>query len=691
MRHRSWSLFLDQTQKDARLWLLCIAAFGVIRAALITLFRGEMAAETGAAEVAVAFLSGARFDSRVAVFVVFPAMLLSLLCLLTGRFGRLADRARIALALVFLTLTAVVGRIDIGYFREFRSQFDHFALGVLFDDMGAIMDTVRAEYSLWRVALGLVVLIGAGSALARWWLRRPFVDGERLASYTRHPLARAGAGVMILLAFVVASRGSLGRRPAQGRDAAISPDPFLNKVMLDPYTSLRYAWQAHLELGGRRGVESFLPDGDVRTAAYLLAAHAGPVNDLPDALLHVARGQRGVPSRHIFVVIIESFDSWPMLDEFASLHLADRVKALARQGIWVRSFLPGSVGSMASFDIIVSGLADAGLITDMQPSSRVPYETSLPGIFRRLGYRTRMFYSGFESRHRIGDFSREQGFDEVYCGGTIGGWMKGNEWGVNDADLFRFVLQTVDDERPSFNVILTSSNHPPYDVDVYGLGFHIKEPPPEYAERFAQADVDLNKLGHHWYSDRSAGEFVERLMPRLPRALVAITGDHWSRRFIDGHPTLYARSSVPLVLYGPEVLAGVPVPERLAGSHLDIGPTLIELAAPAGFRYHALGRDILDPRTQPLGFGRGGIIGPDFILALNPDARFDPIPGVPLPAVLPDRDRLLRLANAIHGVSWWRIRNGPDLPLLAHGRDGGPAAGAAARPGIAPHRDTRIH
>jgi phosphoglycerol transferase MdoB-like AlkP superfamily enzyme len=233
---------------------------------------------------------------------------------------------------------------------------------------------------------------------------------------------------------------------------------------------------------------------------------------------------------------------------------------------------------------------------------------------------------------------------------------------VNDEQLYRFILETVDDESPSFNLVLTTTNHPPYDIDVYGMGFPLREVPPELAEDFEGGNTDLLMLGHHWYSDRAVGEFADGVMKRLPRSLIAITGDHWSRRFPGPRPGLYHASSVPLVLYGPEVLEGVEVPGELAGSHLDIGPTLVELAAPAGFRYFTIGRDILDPGMPALGFGRHRVIGPGFILGTRPGEGQGPIPEHSLPADPPDRERLLRLHSAVQGVSWYRIKQGASLP-----------------------------
>jgi hypothetical protein len=68
----------------------------------------------------------------------------------------------------------------------------------------------------------------------------------------------------------------------------------------------------------------------------------------------------------------------------------------------------------------------------------------------------------------------------------------------------------------------------------------------------------------------------------------------------------------------------------------------------------------------PLAFGRGEVIGPDFILDDAPDAKPEPLPwaalGAPLPAsslsnLAAARDRYRKMV----GLSWWRVMKGNDL------------------------------
>ena len=269
----------------------------------------------------------------------------------------------------------------------------------------------------------------------------------------------------------------------------------------------------------------------------------------------------------------------------------------------------------------MTGLPSAGLFVNYLPTVRAGVPTSAARIFHRLGYRTRFFYGGYLSWQRIGDFAREQGFDEVYGGDQMSARLSGNEWGVDDAKMFDFILERTG-VQPTFDVIMSTSYHPPFSVDLEAAGFDLEALRANPLCR-GLSTQQLRALGHLWYSDKSLGDFVQQAEERLVRPLFAMTGDHYSREeSVNPRPNLFESSAVPFVLYGRDALAGVRRPGTLAGSHVDIVPTLVDLVAPAGFAYHAFGRDLLDPTQAQVGYGNDTVIAPDFVLNVRqPDAR----------------------------------------------------------------------
>jgi hypothetical protein len=522
------------------------------------------------------------------------------------------------------------------------------------------MQTIWADYH----PIPVLIIISCISALAffarKHLLRERFISPDALA--TRHftSVSRLVISLLVLSLLVVTARGSIGRRPAQRKDAGITKDAFLNKAAVNPYFSLLFAVQDHVLQTGLAGLEKFLPDRNVRAAAQELFNDPRSLNDLDAYLEKRAKGPKAVPPHHVFLVVMESYDAWPFIGKYASLGLTDNLSRLAKNGIFFQNFVPASDGTMQSLTAIMTSIPYSHVEINYQFTARKPYPSSLFETFKRLGYRTRLFYGGYLSWQRFGDFAKDQGAEEIYGAPHMSAGATTHEWGVDDEYLLDFVVNTVDDSRPSFNIIMTTSYHPPYNVDVWGKGFPLKQVPPDIAPLFDNT-TSLKMLGHLWYSDKCLGDFVKKAEGKLQRPLFAFTGDHFGRKFINTRPEFFERSGVPFILYGRDVLKGIALPRGAAGAHIDIGPTLIELTAPKGFTYYSVGQDLLAPRKEFLGFGWFRVIGKDFILDVSGTPQFHPLPGKSLPKDLPEMNTLKATFDRVYGIGWWRVRRGGKL------------------------------
>jgi len=371
-----------------------------------------------------------------------------------------------------------------------------------------------------------------------------------------------------------------------------------------------------------------------------------------------AAGAPGHPPNHIILVVEESYAAWGLRPECSELHATDQLAALGRAGIMADAFVSAADGTMPSLAAIITGMPDTGIHVNYQPAAQETFPTSIAPIFKRLGYRTRFFYGGYLSWQRLGDFCKDQGFDEVHGGPQMTDRLTGNEWGVDDEAIFFAVRNRLGDE-PTFNMIMTTSYHPPFSVDLKGEGFPQEKIQAELDARGFSAK-ETRILGHLWYADDALGEFVEETIQAQPRTLFAITGDHWSRRAFASRPLLYGRRAVPFVLYGPEVLREVKRPPHIAGSHTAITPTLVELSAPAGFEYHAFGRNLLDPTQPQIGYGNHAVVTPDYILDIGPQGAVEDMQGHSVRDQVPVEELRLRYQQ-LHALSWWRVMKGSQL------------------------------
>ena len=160
---------------------------------------------------------------------------------------------------------------------------------------------------------------------------------------------------------------------------------------------------------------------------------------------------------------------WPLLPEYRSLGLGENLRQFGRRGIFFDRFLPSGASTMASVSAILTGAPYTGVNISRVASEREPLPTSIPYIFERLGYRTRLFYGGFLSWQNIGNLFQGQGFDNVFGSPQMEKKNSTRVWGIDDDLLFSFVEERTLPGTRTLNVILTTSYHPPYNIDVEKL------------------------------------------------------------------------------------------------------------------------------------------------------------------------------------------------------------------------------
>ena len=644
---------------DLVLWLALVLLFLAFRVALFLIFRAELSSLPSGYAFLRCFDTGLKSDATAATWGILPSLALTLIGFIYP-LGVWHRRVRRLSILIALALCAIIFITDIGYFAEYDNQFDHWIFGLIYDDRAAIFATIWKSYHI----LFFILLGGAGVAVSAWLLNKILRQAESadVPNFLGTRAARAIIVIVIVVWAFVGARVWLGRNLAGLKNAASTGDVFLNKIVLNPFFALRYAiWQEHT-MKTSTGLRNFLPDGNVRGAATALyPATAQNAPNLDDCVKRTAPGNPGSKPSHIFIVVMESYDAWALQPEYAGLHLTDRLKQLGDEGIRAQGFISSGISTIESLGVIITGLPFARAFVNFQPTVRKGLPTAAAPIFKQLGYKPRFFYGGYLSWQRIGEFCREQGFDEAYGGDQMVPHARMKEWGVDDEHLFDFILEHTGAE-PTFNLIMTTSYHPPYSVDLDKEGFDSARSKSDLLGSRLSAE-EIRVLGHLWYSDKCVGDFVTKAEKKLEQPIFAITGDHYSRKqYVSARPThtLYESLAVPLVIHGPKALDDVKRPAAIAGSHVDIVPTFIDFAAPRGFEYHAFGRDLFDESQAQAGFGCNAVIGPDFILKINDPSHVEDLHGQSKIDV--DGQSLALRYRQLHGLGWWRAMKGSQWP-----------------------------
>ena len=603
--------------------------------------------DVSAVDVASALFFGARLSLKTAgvlmllsfVFVTLPNLLLK----------RRGTSARLVISYVFFYILSMLFAAKFFYYKEFHTNFNEMVFNALNDDLSALLHTFIEQYHLIWFAVGLLFI----AALITFCLKK-FLQHDFLHLKEPDKIWFKVLSIVLLAVFALFVRfgGSFNyANSIHWENCAKTRDAFLNEMILDEVQAMYRGWsiKQRIDNGIIYGVDKANIRNYVQSAAAGSDAQkSGRMNpdDIDDNLLYQAQGAKIDKPKRVFIIIGESFAQWPMLDEYADLHLADNMRGIIARpnSSYTQRFMPNGAFTPMAVNAVISGLSDVNIYPNHQLESyRQVYATSLAPQLKKLGYKTEFWYSGFSGWERIEDFALAQGFDEFHCASDYR-YPHGNVWGCDDDFLFdQLAKEASQNDEPTVYVVLSVSNHAPYSVDLQAAGFPAEQVraqlPPE-----AQDNAELlNRLGHYWYTDKVIGGFVNGIEQKYAgENLFMITGDHADRTNIEDKPSLFNRYSIPFIIYGNGVNKDL-IPQTAAGGHINIGATLFELIAPAGFEYYSLGASLT--RGSDVGFNDSIWINASDIGKIDGSE----------PEAVKQKIELYRT------ISWWRTMKGNDL------------------------------
>ena len=621
-------------------WFFGVVFFLFFRISFILLFQKQISIELSFGELFKVFLMGFRFDCiAIAYFILLP--FLSLLTLSYFNAFKIIRYIRIFSQYLFILLSTLICFITLNFFSEYHNQFNNFLFLGLYDDQKAVFNTILEDFHPIINLIGMIVTIVVSVLLFRYF------ESKELIYRQIHKIhSKTNTSTILLFAvllFVFSIRGSITSVPALRKWAGVSKDLFLNKTVVNPYKSLIYAMEDFNEINLLDSKNPYLSEADFFTQ------FSKPL--VSDYLKKKAQGPLISKPKQIFIVIMESYDSWPLMDKYLPFQFSSQLNAIKNKGTHFDYFLPAADATFDSFGAIVTNVPYMGVNISKIGEINKPYVTSIFRQFKKLGYQTNLFYGGFSSWQNINGFAKYQGVDRFFSATDAGGDSNSGTWGIEDEKLFDLVVAKTDASKYSLNIILTSSYHAPYTVDVYSKGFPYRTANdfPKAMQQYNDGSMSMEEIGHLWYGDKAIGGFVAKADQKYSDAIYTFTGDHFGRRFINSKPNLYERSSVGFILYGKNIPKA-----RLhtAGSHIDIMPTLIEMIAPKDFEYYSFGTSLYDTK-KVMSISYTKVITPKELYHLPKEAQVEKIELATMKETRINATPLLSEYNKQMGLAWY--------------------------------------
>lgn len=545
---------------------------------------------------------------------------------------------------LFITTLLFIARFP--FYQQFHSGFNQMIFTAMHEDVYALFISLIEEFHLPLKLCIVVLLVCVLNYIFNKFIDKKwgFFKWSKLKS--KYRLIILLIGVYLLATLSLYGGGWSWKSGVNWENAGITNDTFLNESILDDYQAIYRAYANQMRMEACNGL-SFSAQ-NVRDLAKSLTNKDGG-NDLSIYLAKEATGAKIEKPKHIFVIVSESYANWPLLDKYSNLHIADNMKKIIAKDdtIYTSHMLPSGSSTVGALMTMVTGMANSNLyLTTMPEALANPYITATAPQMKNLGYETSFWYAGPATWENIQEFTLAQGFDNFYSRGNIDPNATGSVWGADDEYLYDAIFKQIDDNKMTFSVILNTSNHSPFNIDLEKVGFDASKVVEGLPDKEKNNQELIKELGHFWYADKMASDFINKVKAKYPDSLFIFVGDHADRYNIDKVPTMYERYSVPLIITGKGIQKDL-LPEDMAGSQIDIMPTVIDLIAPEGFTYYSVGKSLSENK-----------LGQSYAFWITADAIGNTDDLVEKPQyfnreALPDRTVLENYINGVRAISWW--------------------------------------
>ena len=571
--------FWHNLQQDLKIFLYFIILFSVFRLAFMGIFNTYLAFCPWQ-DIFLCLWYGFRLSLKTAGFIaIIGAAFATVPQLILAKWpAEVIRKFWGAIAVVVFTV-AFFARIP--YFEIFNSGFNIMLINGANDDWGAIVNTAVNEYGLlWRLPLAL-----AAVGLLVWILlkllkikTRPVQIAGRKKLWIA--VVRIAIVLPIFFAFVRYGGAFNYAHSINWESAERLKSAFLNENILDDGQACYRVYKIWKEQQKLTNVN--ISPEEIRKDIMLLGG-----NPQADTIENAFKRQVTAPKLakqpdNVIVILGESYALWPMLPKYQPMGLTDEALRMANSenSCSTALMLAHGSGTMPAVNGFVTGLAEAGMTEETAPESyKSQYGTGIGKIMKDAGYTTVFWYGGMPSWRDIKNYVLAHDFK--YSGG--------NSWGCPDKTLFEQVYQYIEGHpaQKTFHIILTTSNHPPYTIDVAAEGFDKNKVLQNLPDDIAGDKETINELGHIWYADMAMGSFVRQTEKIKPDTLFVVTGDHAERFTFSKDVDDKTYSAIPCIIYGQGVQKDW-LPSNATGCAMQILPTLAEIVGKPAMQYSSI-------------------------------------------------------------------------------------------------------
>ncbi|MDR2192628.1 MAG: LTA synthase family protein [Endomicrobium sp.] len=553
-------------------------------------------------DVLRAFWLGFRFDLSVLAYInALPALIFTLFLLLKNmRAFKIASFFTAVYFWFAFMFILFLNFVDIGFFTYFHERINLLLFDFFLDDTSALLATIIKDVRFYEA---LALFLAAGFALYKLcrFVYKNIASKHCIiaAEYWNVWVKTVIVLTVVFLTFLFA-RGTVSMFPLGTFYTQISPNAFLNKISISSLHSLFDAISAKseqskdkIDIPSKLGVDK--ENIDLSVFGKITAENHAASEIKPNVVF----------------IILESFGELPVLYNGENFNVLGNLKKHFDEDIVLYNFLAAGKITINALESTILNMPQRpfGLQITQSPKAFYAYPSSVALPYKKAGYLTKAVYGGSLSWRGLETFLKAQGFDKLYGEGSIKNEYR-HQWGINDKQFFEMLLRELkaDPQKPKFIYALSTATHPPYETPPYFKPLPL-EIPKELKETMPEEKNVRKIFETYQFANICAAEFLDAVKNSelAQNTIIAITGDHNLREIrAKDEKDLFKKYAVPLYLYIPQKLKK-PFNARVAGSHIDIAPTLYELSL-SSQNYYAAGESLAGENKEGFAFNGDGFI-----------------------------------------------------------------------------------
>ena len=454
-------------------------------------------------EILKALGIGILIDSSVMSCCIAACFLLSfLIALLAEKAGKKVLTISLTLTLLFVTTINVV---DVFYFKFYNTRLSYNLVRYFFENFKENFQMLWSSFPL------LWIILGSLAVMVLLWLlvERLFRIAQIRQKWTVLPA--------VLLTFSILSFLYYG--PPFWRLTTFSSENMLNQAASNGTYTLVKSYSVmrsyHSDLFPFE--EQKVLDDMEKNTAFIFSQEEMPMTSIAPTLRKFKHPNKIEEPKNVVIIICESFSATLTgvigQDERSYSPYFD---SICKEGVLFTHCFSNGPRTQHGLVSVLSGFPSvigSSLIRRRETNAFFTIADAL----RPEGYETNFIHGGDVNYDDMGDYLRQGNFQHIYDVKDFDTWRFKNDWGVCDEDLFDFAFRKISEaKQPHLTVILTMSNHLPFDI------------PPHYAETHPEVLGFKESKATYYYADYAFGTFMDKMktLPDYDNTLILRIADH---------------------------------------------------------------------------------------------------------------------------------------------------------------------